>query len=399
MEKIIKKCIENNLTFIGFNNEENKYKNNKTKLILKCNICGYTWDTTSYDKFISRKSACKQCTNKKHLSVLEIKERIIDRCNELNYEFIGFKDNKISTSSKIILKCRLCNKIWETTTVINFLKKNRKSHNCKRSNPSRMPSIYKDKNSLIDDIKKRLDETTLEFISIEGEYKGIKNCTIKVKCKICKKENTITYHTLKQNKIQKCKSCQFNGKINNNEAIINIKEKCKLLNYEFLGFNNEEGRYNGKDTKLILRCNKCGRIWKSSSYANFISKIIKCIGCTNSWKMEKEIKYFLDENNIKYEEQKTFDWLKYKSNLYLDFYLPEYNIFIECQGRQHFLPVDAFGGEKGFESTKIRDKIKLQKCIDNNIKPLYFSNKDWGLLNNQPIITNKEEIIKIIKNG
>ena len=167
----------------------------------------------------------------------------------------------------------------------------------------------------------------------------------------------------------------------------------------FLGFNNEEGRYNGKDTKLILRCNKCGRIWKSSSYANFISKIIKCIGCTNSWKMEKEIKYFLDENNIKYEEQKTFDWLKYKSNLYLDFYLPEYNIFIECQGRQHFLPVDAFGGEKGFESTKIRDKIKLQKCIDNNIKPLYFSNKDWGLLNNQPIITNKEEIIKIIKNG
>ena len=42
MEKIIKKCIENNLTFIGFNNEENKYKNNKTKLKLKCNICGYT---------------------------------------------------------------------------------------------------------------------------------------------------------------------------------------------------------------------------------------------------------------------------------------------------------------------------------------------------------------------
>ena len=60
----------------------------------------------------------------------------------------------------------------------------------------------------------------------------------------------------------------------------------------------------------------------------------------------------------------------------MTFYLPEYNIFIECQGRQHFLPVDAFGGEKGFESTKIRDKIKLQKCIDNNIKPLYFSNKD-----------------------
>ena len=399
MEKIIKKCNENNLTFVGFNNKENKYKNNKTKLVLKCNICGYTWDTTSYDKFISRKSACKQCTSKKRLSEFEIKERITNRCNELNYEFIGFKEKKITTSSKIILKCKLCGKTWETTTVNNFLKKDRKSHNCERQNPSRMPSLYKDKNLLIDDIKKRLDKTTLEFTSIEGEYKGIKNCTIKVKCKICGKENTLTYHTLKQNKIQKCKTCQFNNKIDNITATANIKEKCKILNYIFLGFNTDDGLYNGKNTKLILQCNKCGRIWKSTSYINFMHKIIKCVGCTNSWKLEKEVKYVLDNNNIKYEEQKTFEWLKYKSNLYLDFFLPEHNIFIECQGRQHFIPVEAFGGIEGFELTKERDIIKLQKCLDNNIKPIYFSNRDWGILNNQTIVTNKEELIKIIKNG
>ena len=40
LEKIEQKCRENNITFIGFANENNEYKNNKTKLILKCNKCG-----------------------------------------------------------------------------------------------------------------------------------------------------------------------------------------------------------------------------------------------------------------------------------------------------------------------------------------------------------------------
>ena len=36
LEKIEQKCRENNITFIGFANENNEYRNNKTKLILKC---------------------------------------------------------------------------------------------------------------------------------------------------------------------------------------------------------------------------------------------------------------------------------------------------------------------------------------------------------------------------
>ena len=42
----------------------------------------------------------------------------------------------------------------------------------------------------------------------------------------------------------------------------------------------------------------------------------------------------------------------------LDFYLPDYDIGIECQGRQHFAPVEKYGGVSGFEDTKIRDGIK-----------------------------------------
>ena len=44
LENINSLCKELNLTFIGFNNEKNEYENHKTKLILKCNICGHIWE-------------------------------------------------------------------------------------------------------------------------------------------------------------------------------------------------------------------------------------------------------------------------------------------------------------------------------------------------------------------
>ena len=53
---------------------------------------------------------------------------------------------------------------------------------------------------------------------------------------------------------------------------------------------------------------------------------------------------FLKENNIEFETQKRFKWLGGKS---LDFYLPKYNIAIECQGLQHFRPV--YGRKKSKE--------------------------------------------------
>ena len=56
VERIKEKCLAQNLEFVGFNNEENEYKNSKTKLILKCKDCGYTWNTSTYEKLMYGKS-------------------------------------------------------------------------------------------------------------------------------------------------------------------------------------------------------------------------------------------------------------------------------------------------------------------------------------------------------
>lgn len=57
----------------------------------------------------------------------------------------------------------------------------------------------------------------------------------------------------------------------------------------------------------------------------------------------------------------------------LDFYLSKYKIAIECQGVQHFKPINFFGGENAFNETLKRDKSKEKLCNENGVMLLYFS--------------------------
>ena len=61
--------------------------------------------------------------------------------------------------------------------------------------------------------------------------------------------------------------------------------------------------------------------------------------------------------------------------MFLDFFLPEYNIAIEVQGEQHYTPSNFFGGEKEFIKRQKRDKKKLSLCEKHNIKVFYLRNK------------------------
>lgn len=99
-----------------------------------------------------------------------------------------------------------------------------------------------------------------------------------------------------------------------------------------------------------------------------------CPDCNeNQSKLEAIVKKLLIDNNINFIEQKSWDWLVYKNKQRLDFYLPDHNIAIECQGKQHFEAVDFFGGQEGFEENVKRDKNKLDLCASHNIRIIYFS--------------------------
>lgn len=79
---------------------------------------------------------------------------------------------------------------------------------------------------------------------------------------------------------------------------------------------------------------------------------------------------FLKSKNIEYLFNKSLKDCISSSKLRFDFYLPDYNICIEFDGKQHFEPCEQFGGMKEFEKLKIRDNIKNEWCKVNDIKLL-----------------------------
>lgn len=117
-----------------------------------------------------------------------------------------------------------------------------------------------------------------------------------------------------------------------------------------------------------------------------------CQKCNYSH-LEKEISLLLEKHKIDYEVQKTFDWLTYKGKLRLDFYLPKYNVAIECQGGQHFNEVKHFGGKDGFLNRQKLDKVKLDLCNSHNIKLLYYTKAKI----NENFYFHDESIINKIK--
>jgi len=120
--------------------------------------------------------------------------------------------------------------------------------------------------------------------------------------------------------------------------------------------------------KVEIICLSHGSFFKTPN--NHLSKKQGCPFCKNISKGELQIRKYLNNNNIKFIEQKTFPRCKYKQVLHFDFYLPIKNTCIEYDGRQHFIPIERFGGEKEFKKNQLRDNIKDDYCKENNINLL-----------------------------
>ena len=133
-------------------------------------------------------------------------------------------------------------------------------------------------------------------------------------------------------------------------------------------------KYVNIETEVCIICNKHGEFWQkpASHLSNHGCPI--CNTVRNS-KISQLVESKLKELKIEYIKEKTFKWLLYKRNMYLDFYLPKYNIAIECQGLQHFEQIDYFG-EHSLINIVDRDKLKKQLCEEHNIVLLYFNYND-----------------------
>jgi len=99
-----------------------------------------------------------------------------------------------------------------------------------------------------------------------------------------------------------------------------------------------------------------------------------CPSCRNS-KQENILEGLFTKKHISYIREKTFPWLKRKGHMYVDFYLPEYKIAIECQGAQHFgveVPHRFKFSKEDYVDIRNRDELKYKLCNLHGIRVLFF---------------------------
>lgn len=116
-------------------------------------------------------------------------------------------------------------------------------------------------------------------------------------------------------------------------------------------------KYNGTRGYVTIVCPKHGKFWQTPN------SHIQGSSCSSS-KGEEEVCNILLSNGI-----------NTSGHAYIDFYLPEYNTFVEYNGIQHYNPKMAFGGSFKFERQQARDEYVRQYCKDNNIKLIEIRSK------------------------
>lgn len=173
----------------------------------------------------------------------------------------------------------------------------------------------------------------------------------------------------------KCKSEKISNKIHKTHK--QYVDELKLINPNIIPIET----YKYSLTPILHKCLIDGNEWYVTP-ANTLSGC-GCPRCSKS-KGEEQICKLLDNVNVYYERQKTFDDCKDIKPLPFDFYLPNYNCCIEYDGEQHYRAVDYFGGEEYFRYVIKHDNIKNDYCKNNNIKLLripYYANVEEELNN------------------
>lgn len=217
------------------------------------------------------------------------------------------------------------------------------------------------------------------LIALESSNQRASNGSVRWKC-LCDCGN-ILYPTLTNLKRGHTTSCGCAKK--------DYVESTKIdvIGKKFGYLTVLEEYFSPDNKRRMVRCLcDCGNI-NIVPISDLTSQHTVSCGCIFKSKGETYIKELLEYFNIDYIPQKRFDDCKHKKSLPFDFYLPKYNLAIEYDGRQHFEPIEHWGGEKRFIELQKHDDIKNTYCKNNNINLIRI-----------PYTKTKQEIYEIIFN-
>ena len=351
-EEFIKKAnIKHNYRYL-YDNLIYLSSNKKVKII--CNIHGeFEQEANSHLRGIG----CPYCSGNKMNTTF-----FIEKSNIIHNDYYDYsKTEYVNTKTKVKIICKIHGEFEQIPN--NHLN----NHGCPLCGFHQIS--FKNSNKIQDFISK--------FIKTHGDkydYSLVEFINSKNKISIICKEHgefkkTPSNHILGQG----CPECSLHNsklkKLKTNDIFISDAIKIHGDKYDY-----SLVEYTGTNNKVKIICKKHG-IFEQKCYKHLQNQ--GCPTCSSS-KLEKEVIDFLNIKNIKFIQQYgKKDHSLYLEKQLLDFYLPEYKCAIECQGDQHFRPVD-FGnkGDKFAYEKYIKiisyDLLKYSKCKKSGIKILYY---------------------------
>lgn len=374
LEEVVKRA--NEIHHNKYSYKESVFKGVNNEMTITCPIHG------NFNQIVSHHlngHGCPKCANNDKKTTEDFKKEFIEKFgNNFNLDYVEYKGNKAEV--KII-----CPKHGEFKATPNFLLSH-SSYAC--------PECAKESRGF--NRRKPFSQFLKEARAIHGDkymyYEDTYTTThnkMKMKCSICgtEFEQTPNKHVGKEH----------NGCPNCARKLVGLKcrktyekflEQANLIHGDKYSYHDD---YINAHTKMRMTCPIHGDFYQRP-YDHIFGKK-GCPKCSESH-LEREVRLFLEENNIKYEYEKRFDWLGLMS---LDFYLPEYNIAIECQGGQHF---GIEGRIRGCKDIMKRDAIKNELVNKNGIRLLYYCNpheKKLAYKDGVPKIYNDENVLTDVK--
>lgn len=278
------------------------------------------------------------------------------------------------TKSKLRCKCKLCNDVFERT----FQRFKGGKYNCCQKCANKLANSQR---LNLEDLKHQTLQMS-NSILLQDEY--VNNSTkMKFMCE-CGNIFYTSWTEFKNSCKRTCNKCSNTQKLTYGEVkeFIENNTSCRLISKD----------YNSVHQNIQIRCS-CGNIFETT-FRSFRDRYTRaCRECRKlKSNLELQVENILNELNLKYKEQYTFENCVNKKKLPFDYYIEEFNLLIEVDGEQHYSQYRFEDNELKFADRIYNDAIKNSYCEDNNIPLLRIPY--WDIKSAKSIIQMKIKELK-----
>lgn len=332
-----------------------QYEKLSDKIIIICPIHGEFLQSAANHL---QGKGCKECAidqrkTLKTFSKRKTTEQFISEALEIHKSFYSYeKSIYTGRANKVIITCPIHGDFEQRAG------DHLSGHGCSKCKNNKLKQIKDSRDEFIEKAKRvhgnKYDYSKANYIDSQTKV-----------CIICPEHGEFWQRPYSHIAGHGCSFCYNDSKVLSQEEFLKLAKLVHGDRYDY-----SKSVYINTKTPVEIICPIHGIFWQTPNV--HLSNKSGCPKCSIS-KGEEFIMNLLNNNNIKFTYNYKIDIdsnINHYGYALIDFYLPDYNLFIEYNGEQHYIAKEYFGGELQLQRQKSRDEYVRQYCNKNNIKLL-----------------------------